>query len=229
MVVELDATADDFKMAGLTGQGMTAYLMLQASMTLRPGESLLVHGAAGGVGSIAVQIANALGAGVVIGTASSEERRQFVRALGADFAVGYDSPDWTDAVLEHTGGRGVDVLIESIGGDVFEQNFQALATFGRYIILGSTRGPGQPFAPHRLMTKAQSLTGIYLPVFFERPELISAALRFLAEGVSSGKLRTNVDTILPLSDAAEAHRMLEERRAKGVVVLDPRHQATLTA
>ncbi len=222
-IAELDATADDFRMAGIAGQGVTAYLMLQASAKLRAGESLLVHGAAGGVGSIAVQIAKTLGAGTVIGTASSEERREFVRGLGADFAIGYDNPDWIDAVLEHTGGRGVDVLIELIGGEVFEQNFQALATFGRYILLGSTQGPGQPFAARRLMTKAQTLTGIYLPVFFERAELISEALRFLAEGVRSGKLGSNVDTIFPLSDAAKAHRALEERRAKGVVVLDPKH------
>ncbi|BBY23237.1 quinone oxidoreductase family protein [Mycobacterium stomatepiae] len=95
-----------------------AHLLLQASTTLRAGESLLVHGAAGGVGSLAVQIGKALGAGPVIGTASTAQRREFVKALGADAAISYDEPGWTEQVRELTSGRGVDVLIESIGGEV---------------------------------------------------------------------------------------------------------------
>ena len=172
-------------LAGFAAQAACAHLLLQASTTLRPGEALLVHGAAGGVGSLAVQIGKALGASPVIGTASTEERRNFVLELGADAAIGYNEPKWPAAVLELTAGRGVDVLIESIGGDVFEQNFQALATFGRYLLLGSTRGPGDPFAPRRLMTKSQAMVGFYLPVFYDRPELISNALRFLADGVKA--------------------------------------------
>ena len=102
---------------------------------------MLVQGAAGGVGSLAVQIAKALGAGFVVGTASSEERRAFVRDLGADLAIPYDTPEWPQEVLRNTDGQGVDIILESIGGNVFEQNFECLANFGRYVILGSTRGP----------------------------------------------------------------------------------------
>jgi NADPH2:quinone reductase len=221
MLVVLPSGADDVAMASLPTQGVTAYLTLKASAGLQPGESVLVHGAAGGVGSLAVQIARALGAGTVIGTASSTDRRDFVMSLGADFAVPYDAPDWPEAVRAHTGGRGVDVLLESIGGDVFEQNFQCLATFGRHVVLGSTRGPGEPFAPRRLMTRAQALVGFYLPVFFQRPELIQEALRFLTDGVLGGKIKPAVATILPLSEAAEAHRRLESREARGVIVLTP--------
>jgi NADPH:quinone reductase len=208
-------------LAGAAAQAACAHLLLQASTTLRPGESLLVHGAAGGVGSLAVQIAKALGAGPVIGTASTAERREFVRSLGADAAISYDEPGWTDQVRELTGGRGVDVLIESIGGEVFEQNFEALATFGRYLLLGSTRGPGDPFAPRRLMTKSQALIGFYLPVFFDRPELIGNALRFLADGLRTGRITPQVDEVLPLSQAADAHRRLESRAVRGVIVLNP--------
>ena len=171
--------------------------------------------------ALAVQIGKALGASPVIGTASTEERRNFVLELGADAAIGYDEPNWTATVLEHTGGRGVDVLIESIGGDVFEQNFQALATFGRYLLLGSTRGPVDPFAPRRLMTKSQAMVGFYLPVFYDRPELIGNALRFLADGVKDGFITAKVDSVLPLALAAEAHRRLEDRAVRGVIVLDP--------
>jgi NADPH:quinone reductase len=214
--------ADAVALAGLAAQAVCAHLLLQACTTLRAGESLLVHGAAGGVGGLAVQIAKALGAGPVIGTASTPDRRQFVLGLGADAAIDYDAPGWTSQVRELTGGRGVDVLIESIGGDVFEQNFDALATFGRYLLLGSTRGPGEPFAPRRLMTRSQALIGFYLPVFYGRPELIGNALRFLADGLSTGRIAAAVDAVLPLSAAAEAHRRLERREVRGVIVLDPR-------
>jgi NADPH:quinone reductase len=216
-----DDDADQVTLAGFAAQAACAHLLLQASTTLRAGESLLVHGAAGGVGSLAVQIAKALGAKPVIGTASTAERREFVKSLGADAAISYDEPGWTEQVRELTAGRGVDVLIESIGGDVFEQNFDALATFGRYLLLGSTRGPGEPFAPRRLMTKSQALIGFYLPVFYDRPELIGNALRFLADGLKAEQITPAVDEVLPLSQTAEAHRRLESREVRGVIVLDP--------
>jgi NADPH:quinone reductase len=217
----VDGDADMAALAGSAAQGACAHLLLQASTTLRAGESLLVHGAAGGVGGLAVQIAKALGAGPVIGTASTEQRREFVMALGADAAISYEEPGWTEQVRELTSGRGVDVLIESIGGEVFEQNFDALATFGRYLLLGSTRGPGEPFAPRRLMTRSQALIGFYLPVFYECPELIGNALRFLAAGIKTGQITPQVDEVLPLRRAAEAHRRLESRVVRGVIVLDP--------
>jgi len=223
MVVPLPDTADDVQMAALPTQGLTAWLTLQASTQLRPGESVLVQGGAGGVGSLAIQIAKTLGAGLLIATAGTEEKRAFTRSLGADFAVDYEKPDWPKAVLEHTGGRGVDVILESIGGEVFEQNFECLAPFGRYIIFGSTRGPGKPFEPRRLMSKSQSMTGLYLPVFFQKPELIRQGLKFLVDHALDGTLRAQVAQVLPLSQTAEAHRLLEERKVTGIIVLDPRH------
>jgi NADPH:quinone reductase len=221
MAVVLPDSAEYDLMAALPTQGVTAYLLLTASTQVRLGESVLVHGAAGGVGSLAVQIARILGAGQVIATASTEEKRAFTRGIGADFAVDYTQPDWPKTILEHTGGRGVDIILESIGGEVFEQNFECLATFGRYLVLGSTRGPGKPFEPRRLMSKSQTMTGFYLPVFFQRPDLIHEALAFLIAHALDGTLRANVATVLPLSQTAEAHRLLEERRVLGVVVLDP--------
>lgn len=220
----VEADADLVALAGLAAQASCAYLLLQASTTLRAGESLLVHGAAGGVGSLAIQIAKALGASPVIGTASTEQRREFVLGLGADAAIGYDDDHWPERVLDLTDGRGVDVLIESIGGEVFEQNFQALAPFGRYLLLGSTRGPGGPIAPRRLMTRSQALIGFYLPVFYQRPELIADALRFLAAGLANGQITAAIDDVLPLQSAAEAHRRLEQRQVSGTLALDPRGQ-----
>ncbi|WP_263357253.1 quinone oxidoreductase family protein [Acidicapsa ligni] len=218
----LPASADDALIAAMPTQGLTAWLMLKASTQLRSGESVLIHGAAGGVGSLAVQLAKSMGAGLVVASASTEEKRAFAHSIGADVTVDYSLPDWPKLVLEATGGRGVDIILESIGGDVFEQNFACLATFGRYIIFGSTRGPGRPFEPRRLMQKCQTMTGIYLPVFLAKPELIRAGLTDLVTQVLKGKLRAQVAAILPLSKTVEAHRLLEERLVVGAIVLDPR-------
>src|SRR3984885_2518330 len=222
LCIEIQGSDNDLY-AALPTQGLTAYLTLTASTHVKPRDSILVQGASGGVGSLAVKIAKILGAGLVLGTASTQEKLSFILGLGADEAIDYTREDWTQAVLQKTGGRGVDIVLESIGGDIFEENFECLATFGRYIIFGSTRGPGAPFAPRRLMTKCQTMTGIYVPVFFaERPDLVHEALAFLVAHTLDGTVRPNVATVLGLSQTAEAHRMLEERRAVGVVVLDPR-------
>jgi NADPH:quinone reductase len=221
LTVPLSDDVDLFEMAGIAAQGVCAFLLLQASTELHSGESILVHGAAGGVGGIAVQIARSLGASPIIGTASTQKRRDFVKSLGADVAIGYDDPGWPEQVLEITAGRGVDVLIESIGGDVFEQNFRALADFGRYLLLGSTRGPGDPIAPRRLMTHSQALIGFYLPVFYSRPDLVARGLDYLAGELAAERLVPMVERVMPLREAADAQRMLEDRTVHGVLVLDP--------
>jgi NADPH2:quinone reductase len=215
------AGIDDAVLAAIPMQGLTAYFMLTTSTSLKKGESLLVHAAGSGVGSLAVQIARILGAGTIVATAASREKRDYARKIGADVAVDYTAEGWTGKVLEATGGRDVDVLLESIGGDVFEQNFECVATFGRYIIFGSTRGLGKPVEARRLMTKSQSLTGIYLPVFYARPDLIQEGLRFLVENVAEGRLSIEIAKKLPLKDAAAAHRMLEDRSVVGAIVLTP--------
>lgn len=221
LAIPLSSSVQDAEMAALPTQGLTAYFSLTASTELRLGESVLVHGGSGGVGSMAIQIARLLGAGLVIATASTDEKRAFARRMGADKAIAYDSPDWPKAVLQHTDGRGVDIILESIGGDIFEQNFECLAPFGRHIVYGSTRGPGKPFEPRRLMQKSQTLAGIYLPVFFSNLGRVHDALRLLADHAATGQIKTQVAAVLPLREAGEAHRRLEERRVAGALVLDP--------
>lgn len=221
MLVMLDESANDVAMAGLPCQGVTAFLALRTCAHIQSGESVLIQGAAGGVGSLAVQIAKAMGAQTVFGTASTESRRAFVRSLGADYAISYDTPQWPERVLELTEGRGVDVILETIGGEVFDQNFECLAMLGRCVVVGSTRGSGEALAPRRLMAKAQTLTGMYLPMFFQRPTLIREALQFLADGVSGGVIRPVTGATLPLSETGLAHALLERREVQGVIVLDP--------
>lgn len=213
--------ADDAMLAAIPMQGLTAYCLLTASTVLKSGESILVHAAGGGVGSIAVQIAKIMGASPVIATAATQEKREYALTMGADFAIDYERPDWPSQVRQATGGRGVDVLLESIGGDVFEQNFECLADFGRCVIFGSARGPGKPFEPRRLMTRCQSLAGFYLPVLYSDVERTSKGLRFLVDHVVAGKISIRIAEQIPLVEASRAHRMLERREVIGAVVLRP--------
>jgi NADPH:quinone reductase len=218
--VEIPESEDADLFAALPNQGLTAYLLLTASTKLVSGESVLVQGASGGVGSLAIQIAKILGAGTVLGTASTSKKLDFIRSLGADDAIDYTVDNWPQTVLEKTGDKGVDILLESIGGDIFEKNFECLAPFGRYILFGSTRGPGEPFAPRRLMQKSQSLTGFYLPVYLARPDLIHQGMEFLVKITADKKLKPSIAQVLPLSQTAEGHRLLEDREVQGTILLD---------
>jgi NADPH2:quinone reductase len=218
--VEIPESQDADLFAALPNQGLTAYLLLTASTKLTPGESVLVQGASGGVGSLAIQIAKILGAGTVLGTASTSKKLDFIRRLGADDAIDYTVNSWPQTVLEKTDGQGVDIVLESIGGDIFEKNFECLAPFGRYILFGSTRGPGEPFAPRRLMQKSQSLTGFYLPVYLARPDLIHQGMEFLVKATADKKLKPSIAQVLPLSKTAEGHRLLEDREVQGTILLD---------
>jgi NADPH2:quinone reductase len=213
--------ADDFKLAALPTQWLTAWLMLNSSTQLQAGESILIHGAAGGVGSIATQLAKAMGGNPIVGSASTPEKRSFILGLGADAAVDYTAEDWPSQVLTLTKGKGADVILESIGGTVFEQNFTCLATFGRHIIFGSTREPGKPLPPRQLMSKCQAMIGIYLPVFFGRPDLIRKGMEEMVDRFMAATIQPHVSKILPLREVAEAHRLLEERLVTGALVLNP--------
>lgn len=220
--VVVPESVDEFTLAALPTQWITAWLMLNASTQLKTGESVLIHGAAGGVASIAVQLAKAMGAGLVIGTASTDDKRAFVLNLGADAAVDYSKPEWPNVVLDITNGAGVDIILESIGGDVFEQNFTCLAKFGRHIIFGSTRGPGNPLPPRQLMAKSQAMIGLYVPVYYSRPDLMRKGLEEMVVRFGDGSVKPQLARVLPLSQVAEAHRLLEERQVSGAIVLDTR-------
>ena len=220
-MVCLPSSADDTMMAAIPTQGLTAWLMLNASTQLRPGESVLVHGAGGGVGSLAVQIAKSMGAGFVSHPPAAK------RSSPLPEASAQTKPSTTTCRLAKSRSRshwwprsrhrpGVDRR-----GDL-RTKLRVPCHLGRYIIFGSTRGPGKPFEPRRLMSKCQSMTGIYLPVFNAKPELVRQGMQYLVDQAVHGKLRAQVSAILPLSQTAEAHRLLEERQVVGAVVLDPR-------
>jgi NADPH2:quinone reductase len=211
---------DENIFAALPNQGLTAYILLTTTVQLKAGESILVQGASGGVGSLLIPMAKMMDAGLVLGTASSSGKLDFVKKLGADDAIDYTDNHWVKHVLERTNGKGVDIILESVGGEIFDQSFDCLAIFGRLAIYGSTRGPGQAVPPRSLLGKAQSLTGFYLPVFLQRPNLIRAGLRFLMHAAADGKVVPSISRVLPLREAAEAHRILEDREVRGTLLLD---------
>ena len=214
--------------SGLVIAGSTAVLILKEAARLQAGESVLVQGAAGGVGSYAVQIAKLLGAGTVIGAAGSPGKREAVLALGADHAVDYTRPDWPEDVLGLTGGRGVDVVLEMAGGASFEQGLTCLAPFGRAVVYGSSSGEPLGMGPetiHALFydpSPNQSIVAFNLGLWFGmRPEAAVGALQTLLGYVAAGQMEVPIGHILTLDRAAEAHRMLEERRTTGKIVLKP--------
>lgn len=208
--------------------GSTALLLLKEAAHLRAGEAVLVQGAAGGVGSYAVQVAKLLGAGTVIGAAGTPEKREAVLALGADHAVDYTQEGWPERVRKLTGARGVDVVLEMAGGATFQQSLSCLAPFGRAVVYGSSSG--EPLRMSRETIRDlfydpapnQSIVAFNLGLWFAlRPEAAVGALQALIGYVASGQVEVPLGHVLPLSQAAEAHRMLEERRTAGKIVLKP--------
>lgn len=198
-------------------QGMTAYLLLDPAGRLKAGESVLVHAAAGGVGTLAVQIAKLLGAGTVIGTARTPAKLDLIRELGADVALNSTSPDWPAQAMAATGGRGVDVILDAVGGPVGQQSLGVLARFGRLLVYGGLSGQPTMFAAQQLMRNCASVTGFNTPS--QRPEDLARAGQALVGYLAAGKLRVIVDRTYPLAAAAEAHRALEAGHTTGKVVL----------
>lgn len=214
--------------SALVVAGATAMLTLMEAARLQAGERVLVQAAAGGVGSYAVQIAKLLGAGTVIGAASSAEKRALAAQLGADHTVDYTQPDWPDRVREYTGGQGVDIVLEMSGGRVFDQSLSCLAPFGRAVVYGMASREGAQFSPETLRNLLyapapnQSLIGFNLGLWFAlRPHIAINALQTLIGFVMSGEVQVQISQVLPLSQAAAAHRMIGDRRTTGKIVLKP--------
>lgn len=200
-------------------QGITAYQLLHETTHLQPGERVLIHAAAGGVGTLAVQIAKLMGAGTVIGTASSSQKLDLVRRLGADVAINYTEKNWVEQVKHATEGQGVDVILESLGGEIGEQSLQCLAPFGRMVVYGATSGQGVTFSSNQLIDKNHAVFGYWLVVQLSRPERIARAITEVMQLLGAGKLELIVGQTFSLAEVAEAHRALAGRKTMGKAVL----------
>ncbi len=213
---------DDVTALAMSVQGTTAWLLLRKSVHLEPGESVVVHAAAGGVGSLAVQLAKAWGAGRVIATASTEDKRQLALDLGADVAVDANAANMTDALREANNGRRVDVVLDMTGGRVTDESVAALAPFGRLAFYGmANRTQPTPLAPASLLAHSRTVAGMWLVHAVRVPGLLAGALTDLFQLVESGRMRAVPGGDYPLSQARQAHEDLRARRTFGKLVLNP--------
>jgi NADPH2:quinone reductase len=222
-----DGVSDEQALAVVL-QGATAWHLLRTSTHLAEGESVVVIAGAGGVGSLAVQLAKRWGAGRVIATASSPEKRALAEELGADASVdpalAEDDPrTFTAALREANGGKKVDIVLEMTGGNVFDGALSALAPFGRLATYGMAgRTPPLAVQPPSLMGTSRAVVGFWLAHCFSRPAMLDEAVTDLLELVADGALKPVSGGRYPLSAVREAHQDLLARRTTGKLVLDPR-------
>jgi NADPH2:quinone reductase len=206
--------------AAIFVNGQTAYHALLTLGKVRGGEDVLITAAAGGVGTWAVQIARLQGARVVA-AASTPEKRALARELGADVAVDYSRPGWHEEVLAATEGRGADLVLESVGGDVFQACLRCWAPRGRLVVYGRASGRPGAVTGDDLLFGNRAVYGLALGVVIEDTALLRSSMRQLLDWHRGGRLRVVVGRKYPLREAAEAHRALEGRRSHGKIVLLP--------
>jgi NADPH2:quinone reductase len=182
-----------------------------------------VHAAAGGVGSLAVQLAKLWGAGRIIATASSPEKRQLALDLGADAAIDANAANMTDALKDANEGRRVDIVLDMTGGRITDESLAALAPFGRLAFYGmANRTPPTPVPPNALLAHSTTVAGMWLTHAVGVPGLMSGAVAGLFELVESGQLRAIPGGDYALAEARRAHEDLRSRRTYGKLTLDPR-------
>ena len=218
-VVPVPAHLDFTQAAAFLVQGLTAYQLLRESAHIQPGESVLVHAAAGGVGTLAVQLAKLMGAGIVAGTASNSSKLDLIRKLGADAAINYTEDNWVEQVKNVTRGQGSDIILEMVGGEIAEQSLQCLAPFGRMVVYGAASGKIAQFSGIQLMYKNQAIIGYWLTSQLQRTDRIAMAAMELMQLLTNGKLQIIVGQTFPLAEAAQAHQAIADRKTMGKVVL----------
>jgi NADPH2:quinone reductase len=211
---------DDGSAVALLVQGITAWHLINSSGRVQPGEAVVVHAAAGGVGSLAVQLARRSGAHV-IATASTEAKRELALELGAHVAVAPDADGLAGRLIEANGGKRVDVVLEMTGGEVFRQSLGALGAFGRLVIYGQASHEPSTVEAALLQSRSRSIIGYWLMDCLRRPGMVSEPLAELFGLVEDGELRVIVGGTYPLAEAAQAHRDIESRVTTGKQLLDP--------
>lgn len=219
-------SVDDATALALVLQGTTAWHLLRTSAHISPGESVVVVSAAGGVGTLAVQLAREMGASRVIATASTQDKRELAVELGADVAVeagdGVSAKELEAALRDANKGKPVDIVLEMTGGAVFDASLAALAPFGRVIAYGmASRTPPTPIEVGRLMATSRSVIGFWLMHALRLPGGLRPAMTELLELHAAGRLRALHGGTYPLADARRAHEDLRSRRTHGKLTLDP--------
>jgi NADPH2:quinone reductase len=203
---------------GLTYQ--TSYFALAYRAQLQPGETVLVHSAAGGVGTAALQIARALDAGKIIGTAGSDDKLKVILDNGADLALNYQREDFVEVVKRETEGRGADVIYDPVGGELGQRNTKCVAFEGRIILIGFTSGSFSNFVSNHILIKNYSVIGLHWGAYRQhRPEKIEQAWRELFALFEGGKLNPVIGRVYPMDRIGDAMDFLVSRKATGKLVL----------
>jgi len=220
-VVKLPNAIDDRTAAAIMLKGMTAHYLLRRTHEVKPGDTILFHAAAGGVGLIACQWAKALGA-TVIGTVGSEEKAAEAKAHGCDHPILYRKEDFAERVREITKGAGVPVVYDSVGKDTFSKSLDCLRPLGVMVLFGQSSGPVPPFDLGILAQKGSLyITRPTLMTYCAKRSDLEWAARDLFEVVGSGKVKIEINQTYPLKEAAQAHRDLEARKTTGCTLLLP--------
>jgi NADPH2:quinone reductase len=211
---------DDDQAAALLLQGITAMALVRRCARIEPGETLLVEAAAGGTGSLAVQLGKQAGA-KVIGLASSDEKRALVERLGADATVDSRAEDLKEAILAANGGERVDAVLHMSGGDAFDAELSALAPLGRMVVFGIASREQREVSTAALLRGSKAVIGFWLVHLLMRPEEVGPMIAELLGAVAGGELEVSVGEVYPMSEAARAHEDLIARRTSGKLLLDP--------
>ena len=220
-VVDIPDGVSDGTALAILLQGLTAWHLHRTAGRLGAGESVVIVAAAGGVGSLATQLAKPMGAGRVIATASTEEKRALALELGADVALDADREDLADALIDANGGRKVDVVLEMAGGAVFDAGYKALAPFGRIVVHGIASREQNEVRTGSIMRGSKSVVGFWFTHCLEHPEMVGPPLADLFARVARGELRAVEGETYPMSEVARAHEDLAGRRTSGKLLLDP--------
>ena len=204
-------------------QGATAWHLLKTMGNLQKDQTVVIHAAAGGVGTIAIQLAKMWG-GKVIAVTGSAKKAELARSLGADEIVMANEPELAKSIRAHNNGKGVDLILEMVGGSTFDQSLQALGTFGKLITFGmASRTAPTPLHPGSLMHGSKTVAGFWLANCFGKKELMHDVIAELFQLVANGKLHPVIGNTYPLSEAAQAHREMLARETVGKIALDPAH------
>jgi NADPH2:quinone reductase len=219
-LIEIPAEVDYDQAAGGLLQGLTAMALVHRCARIEPGETIVIEAAAGGTGTLAVQLAKRAGARV-IGLASSEEKRELVRSLGADAAVDSRAEDLGAAIREANDGKRVDAVLHMSGGEAFDAELGVLAPLGRMVVFGIASREQREVSTASLLRGSKSVIGFWLAHLLMRQDLLAPMIGDLFGAIAAGELTVTIGEVYPLSEAARAHEDLIARRTSGKLLLDP--------
>jgi NADPH:quinone reductase len=219
-LIEIPPEVDYDQAAGGLLQGLTAIALVHRCARIEPGETIVVEAAAGGTGTLAVQLAKRAGARV-IGLASSEEKRELVRGLGAEACVDSRAENLGDAIREANDGKRVDAVLHMSGGDAFDAEMDVLAPLGRMVVFGIASREQRQISTASLLRGSKSVIGFWLAHLLVRQDLLGPMIQDLLTAIAANELTVTIGDVYPLSEAARAHEDLIARRTSGKLLLDP--------